>query len=721
MPRRRPDRSDRRRKNQGQAAQTQQAARDRDPNLRRQLANTQDFEFQGSRLRGPVTQPGGESAIRGPSDPAETTVRGPSDPVQSSLRGPSDPAQSAIRGPSDPVQSAIRGPSDPVQSSLRGPVTSRDQQIPPDDQFNQAMAAPGTTAAPERPAARIDENNPPAQPSRALRSQPARLGVPEQPQPEQPRASQNPSAAPAAERSPSETLSDMVAPPETRRDDSGLRSDGRTDLRGTSADVDDPRFQAQREQDRQAELPGRLPGRDRNPTDITSLRDLTMDQRGQIYRERDRQARFEEGDLSAANPGQRRALRQAFGANTEDAMRSELTGRDRMAETLRQNRMSPEERQREAAQIASARANDARTLREGFEGQHQRRIDQEQAEADRQMQEGLEGGRNLRNTQDNMTRLATAQIAADARAGAGAGRPTTSGQSVYATFAGNQQQREALQARYGTEDAEEIATFIDRDIENRWGRTDTSRLPDYMTDESGRPTAIGQQVGQDLTALDLALSDKEHIGMWRALTGAREMGSPVDFNTSIERLQDFVVSGEQARWMRGAKSNFGGRSFETGDLPGEARQLFERLTGAVRNSILLDESEQGDRSRLQLARNERRETLNQMESAFPVSGSRRKTLLGTTDRLRNIPADSHVARKTREDALNEMRRKDRVPVREWERRRPAYEAELDRMIEEWRELDSLTDVEYAERIRLQALQEQTQGRVNEELGRLRGN
>ncbi len=102
-----------------------------------------------------------------------------------------------------------------------------------------------------------------------------------------------------------------------------------------------------------------------------SLRDLSMEDRGKIYAERDRRARFEGGDLSAARPGDLRRLRAAFGANSEEALASSLRGRDRMAELKRQDAMTPEQRAAEAGQLATARATDARTLREGFQGQRE--------------------------------------------------------------------------------------------------------------------------------------------------------------------------------------------------------------------------------------------------------------------------------------------------------------------------------------------------------------
>lgn len=102
-----------------------------------------------------------------------------------------------------------------------------------------------------------------------------------------------------------------------------------------------------------------------------SLRDLSMEDRGKIYAERDRRARFEGGDLSAARPGDLRRLRAAFGANSEEALASSLRGRDRMAELKRQDAMTPEQKAAEAGQLATARVTDARTLREGFQGQRE--------------------------------------------------------------------------------------------------------------------------------------------------------------------------------------------------------------------------------------------------------------------------------------------------------------------------------------------------------------
>lgn len=99
-----------------------------------------------------------------------------------------------------------------------------------------------------------------------------------------------------------------------------------------------------------------------------SLRDLSPGDRARVLQERERMARFEAGDLSAARPGDLRQLRQAFGANTAEQMGVDLRdNRGRFDEMRRQAEMSPEDRQREAALLASARESDARALREGFD------------------------------------------------------------------------------------------------------------------------------------------------------------------------------------------------------------------------------------------------------------------------------------------------------------------------------------------------------------------
>jgi len=150
-----------------------------------------------------------------------------------------------------------------------------------------------------------------------------------------------------------------------------------------------------------------VPGGDAftNRPSIDSLRGLSREQRGQIMSERDRRARFEGGDMTAANPGDLRRMRQAFGADAEQTMRSGLQSSDRMTETLRRNEQTPEQRQAEASGLAEARLRDSQTMRDGFmQNQDLQREDREldirQQEADTNrmttmMRQNPEGQRTL--------------------------------------------------------------------------------------------------------------------------------------------------------------------------------------------------------------------------------------------------------------------------------------------------------------------------------------
>lgn len=114
-----------------------------------------------------------------------------------------------------------------------------------------------------------------------------------------------------------------------------------------------------------------------------SLRGLSPQDRATIMRERERQARFDAGDLTAARPGDLRRMREAFGANTEMELgRSLRDPRGRFSEMNRQMDMTPEDRQREAAMMQAARAQDAQALQQGFNTQ------QDRLRADRDFREG---------------------------------------------------------------------------------------------------------------------------------------------------------------------------------------------------------------------------------------------------------------------------------------------------------------------------------------------
>jgi len=393
------------------------------------------------------------------------------------------------------------------------------------------------------------------------------------------------------------------------------------------------------------------------PSSTPSLRGLSGAQADAVYRERLRQQRYDSGDLSAANPGQLRSLRQAYGANSEAALRSSIAGiGGRMDEVVRQNRMTDEQRLAEGQAFAGARQADSEALRAGWEAQHGIRQSDDAVQLEAQ---GLEQRGQIaqqesadrryvadQNLQGQGLRAEATLQAANLR-----NQPNTAERAAAREDQGRQildsmgLTSKAKAKALGTKDPEEQARTMGNHFNAMIRNTDWEALPEALQDE---------QVLMNLAALDASFSEQER-GKW---FGGGKSGRAVSYNELFDRMQDFVLGGETARIFGASTVRSGGGEFKIGNLTSQQQKIYREFATSVRDAILADDSAAGRQQQLQLAENEAREEQKKIEGLLGANfwrtsgvgrGARRSMTEG--EELTPLEVDSAVYRLMKEDGV----------------------------------------------------------------------